>query len=76
MGIFHFGRPPVVGGYGFIFKRIDEEGGAGGISVSACDIGTREGLGIAAAAYFDSLCLSIYASEYGDYQYEKGLRKA
>ena len=55
MSIFYFCRPPVIGGDGFVFQRIDEVGGAGGVSISTCYIGAGEGIGIAAAAHFDGL---------------------
>jgi len=55
VGIFYLGRPPVIGGDGFVFERVDEVGGAGGVSVSSCYICAREGLGIAATTHFDCL---------------------
>ena len=59
MGIFDFGRPPIIGWDGFAFERVDEVGGAGGVSVSTCDIGAGECVGITTAADFDGLRVGV-----------------
>lgn len=64
MGIFDFGRPPIIGWDGFAFQRVDEVGGAGWISVSTGDIRAWEGIGVASAAHFDGLRMDVLAEKY------------
>ena len=59
VSVFHLGRPPVIGGDGFAFQRVDEVGGAGGVSISACYIGAGECVGITTAADFDGLRVGV-----------------